>query len=341
LSKCFIGSNQKSKATNDGNKGFETLSLTCITCHNPHISVKETGVQIFNNACLKCHTDKACTETPQQLKLAQNDCVSCHMPQSGSIDIPHVSVHDHKIGIPVTKKELSDIKVFEGLYCVNKSKTDDLFKAAAYLNYYEKFDGEKLALDSAEQFLKPLQSDQSSYLRIHQFYLQENWNRIIQLVQTEIKKPELIADAWTNYRIGQAFQNIGDINNALLFVSKASDLAKANLEFKNKKAILFIQKGDLTTANSLLEESLKLNPKQTEPWINLGFSHLQNGAIEKAFACYKKALALDPDHPQALLNLAALYNLKGDKKLASEQLKKILKRNPDNKEVKNLLNTLI
>ncbi len=338
LSKCFIGSNQKTNASTK--KGFETLALTCITCHNPHVSVKETGKQIFNNACLKCHSDKACTEQPQQLKLAQNDCVSCHMPRSGSIDIPHVSVHDHKIAIPIAKKELSKIKVFEGLYCVNKSNTSAIFKAAAYLNYYEKFNGERSALDSAKFFLRALNGAPAIQLNIHKLYLQEDWNSIIRLVQTEIKDINLITDAWTNYRIGQAFQNLGEFEKALSYVSKASELAKANLEFKNKRAILFIQKGDLQTANILLEESLNLNPKQVEPWVNLGFSYLQMGAIEKAFKSYEKALALDSDHPQALLNLAALYNLQGNKKLAAFQLKKILKRDPNNKEVKNLLKTL-
>ncbi len=340
LSKCFLGSNQKSNLKPDGKKGFETLALTCITCHNPHVSVKETGKQIFNNACLKCHSDKACTEQPQQLKLANNDCVSCHMPRSGSIDIPHVSVHDHKIAIQVAKKELSKIKVFEGLYCVNKSNTSAIFKAAAYLNYYEKFDGERSALDSAKFFLRALNGVPSIQLNIHKLYLQEDWSSIIRLVQTELKDINLITDAWTNYRIGQAFQNLGEFEKALSYVSKASELAKANLEFKNKRAILFIQKGDLQTANILLEESLNLNPKQVEPWVNLGFSYLQMGAIEKAFRSYEKALALDPDHPQALLNLAALYNLQGNKKLAAFQLKKILKRDPNNKEVKNLLKTL-
>jgi hypothetical protein len=340
LSKCFIGSNQKSSANAGSQKGFETLELTCITCHNPHVSVKETGKQIFNNACLKCHSEKACKVDFQQQLLANNDCVSCHMPRSGSIDIPHVSVHDHKIAIPVAKKELSKIKVFEGLYCVNKANTSSLFKAAAYLNYFEKFDGEKSALDSANYFLKSISGNTSILVKIHRSYLQEDWNNIIRLVQTELKDINLITDAWTNYRVGQAYQNTGNFDKAMLYISRASELAKANLEFRNKKAILYIQKGDLSTANLLLEESLKLNPKQIEPWINLGFSYLQMGAIEKAFKCYENALTLDPDHPQALLNLAALYNLQGNKVMATTQLKKILKRNPNNLEVKSLLKTL-
>jgi tetratricopeptide (TPR) repeat protein len=238
LSKCFIGSNQKSNIKPDGKKGFETLALTCITCHNPHVSVKETGKQIFNNACLKCHSEKACKEEIQQRELANNDCVSCHMPRSGSIDIPHVSVHDHKIAIPVAKKELSKIKVFEGLYCVNKSNTSAIFKAAAYLNYYEKFDGEKSALDSAKFYLTALNGAPTIQINIHKYYLLEDWSSIIRLVQTELKDINLITDAWTNYRIGQAFQNLGEFDKALSYITKASDVAKANLEFRNKRAII-------------------------------------------------------------------------------------------------------
>ena len=341
MSKCFIGSTQQKKATTSKDKkAFETLELTCITCHNPHVSVKVTGKQIFNNACLKCHNNNACTEEKSVLSASNNDCVTCHMPGSGSIDIPHVSVHDHKIAIPVKKKELENIKVFEGLYCVNKPQTDALFRAAAYLNYYEKFEGEKSALDSATHYLQKLDKGKSFALNIHHLYLKEDWRGMVALVQTEKKENLEKQEAWTLYRIGQAYQNIGDLGQALSFMSNACRLAKGNLEFKNRLGVLYVQRAELDKAKEVLEESIKLNPKQVDPWINLGFTYMQQGNAPLAFNYYQKALALDPDHPQALFNLAAWYHLKGDKNLAAVQLKKILRRNPHNIEVKNLLQSL-
>src|SRR5690606_23348232 len=108
MSKCFLSSSH------------ETQKLTCITCHNPHVSVKVTGKQVFNNACQSCHNMQdslmiLCSDekvkkmsivltsdgnpTTPRIKSSAN-CVSCHMPRSGTVDIPHVTVHDHKIQIP-------------------------------------------------------------------------------------------------------------------------------------------------------------------------------------------------------------------------------------------------
>ncbi|MGB1242939.1 MAG: multiheme c-type cytochrome, partial [Chitinophagales bacterium] len=92
---------------------FKKSDMTCITCHNPHVSVKYTARQNFNNACIDCHKMPANVEgessekmvnmetvltncsLPKAKRIAENnnDCSGCHMPISGSIDIPHVTIH--------------------------------------------------------------------------------------------------------------------------------------------------------------------------------------------------------------------------------------------------------
>jgi predicted CXXCH cytochrome family protein len=100
MSKCFVSS---SKTSNGSEKA---VGLTCINCHNPHVSVKVTGKETFNNACLKCHTSAdACKEKASIKTANNNNCVACHMPKSGTIDIPHVTVHDHWIRKPAKKKK--------------------------------------------------------------------------------------------------------------------------------------------------------------------------------------------------------------------------------------------
>lgn len=42
--------------------------MTCITCHNPHVSVRETNANVFNDACLSCHNTKTENENTK-LKL--------------------------------------------------------------------------------------------------------------------------------------------------------------------------------------------------------------------------------------------------------------------------------
>jgi hypothetical protein len=194
-SACFIGSNKQAKQA-DAKLGFNTLQLTCITCHNPHVSVKVTGKQTFNNACLKCHNSNTCEETmPERLAVSDN-CVACHMPQSGSVDIPHVTVHDHKIKIPIKQKQLSKIKEFAGLYCVNQQENSVLSKAIASLNYYEKFEGESAILDTANYWIQNLEDlPKQRNVKIHLFYLQSNWAGIVEQAKALDLNKEL--DAWT------------------------------------------------------------------------------------------------------------------------------------------------
>ncbi len=84
----------------------------------------------------------ACTlPAPERLKV-ENNCVKCHMPGSKTSDIPHVSVHDHSIlqahSAPLIMPEA--IHSFVRLESVNRPVTDNLIKANAYLNYFERFD---------------------------------------------------------------------------------------------------------------------------------------------------------------------------------------------------------
>jgi tetratricopeptide (TPR) repeat protein len=340
LSKCFISSNKQSSQSDT--KGFEQLSLTCINCHNPHVSVKVTGKQIFNNACLKCHGNNACKDIPKNIALQNNNCVACHMPRSGSVDIPHVTVHDHKIAKPANKLELAKIRQYQGLYCVNASSTSIESRAKAYLNYYEKFEGEMQSLDSSKWYLSQLKGTGMSLdLWVHLLYLNQEWQKLSSLISKKEYEAAALKDAWTSYRIGQGLQNVGRFEEALTYYNRSLILAPRNLEWKNKKGVLLIQLGRNAEGAQLLKESLALQPKQAEPWVNLGFASLQEGNQGYALFCYNKALQLDPDMAQALLNRAAIYHMQGKDKEASLDLKQILIKDPKNTDVKNLLMTLM
>ena len=151
--------------------------MSCITCHNPHISVKFTPRTQYLNACYNCHgntpvtadalqqTDpnkKGCTEKPELRAAKGNDCITCHMPHNGSIDIPHVAVTDHYI----RKRPLSDtlkgkITAFIGLKCFNNSHTDAITTARAYLEFYERYNASRGLIDSALLYLGKQQIDEA------------------------------------------------------------------------------------------------------------------------------------------------------------------------------------
>lgn len=337
LSKCFIAS---SKSNNTGEKA---VGLTCINCHNPHVSVKVTGKETFNNACLKCHQSADACKEKASVKMANNNnCVACHMPKSGTIDIPHVTVHDHWIRKPAKQKDIESMKTFAGIYCINNQESNALIKANAFINYVEKFDGEKSSLDSANGLLNALSKDENADdvldARIHLLYLQNKDEDII--AQSRFAKIADIKNPWMCYRIGQAFQNAGDAGTAEKWYSKAVELAPENLEFINKWAGAKIQLDKNEEAIAVIDGLLAKNPKLVDAFVNKGFALVKLNRQAEAMSCYKQAIQLDCDNQQALLNRAGLLHLMGKDEEAKKDLKHLLKLNQQNEYVKGLLSSL-
>lgn len=74
--------------------------LSCTTCHDPHSSPPSAEKAAFyRERCNSCHAERGCS-LPQEERDPTpilNSCIHCHMPSSGSSDIPHTSASDHRI----------------------------------------------------------------------------------------------------------------------------------------------------------------------------------------------------------------------------------------------------
>lgn len=111
-SQCYISTtrrieNENTQKAGNALKPYQD-ALTCITCHNPHKSVKVTSNLVFNQACKSCHNPKTevlCLENELKRNKINDNCVGCHMPVSGATDIPHVRVTDHRIRVPVSEEK--------------------------------------------------------------------------------------------------------------------------------------------------------------------------------------------------------------------------------------------
>ncbi len=349
-SKCFIAS--ASSVTGSNKLKPYKDAMTCVTCHNPHVSVRETNPNVFNDACNSCHNENGKSKincSKKEITKISN-CVSCHMPKSGSIDIPHVTVHDHYIRKPLTNTDKKGIKEFIGLYAINEKNPSSITKARAYLNQYEKFENKTAYLDSALIYLKDkTETDIKTNLEplIQLYFIKNDFNKIANytnklsdrtILNTLLTKKSYSNDhAWTSYRIGESFYNLGDLQRAINYYKKAVDLAPFVLDFKNKYGSALAAKGLLPIAEKEFNDILKENPKHVSALTNLGYVKLAQGNVRESEQLYFKALRLDPDYEALLLNIAGLYAYKKDFKQAEMYLNKILKRNPNNLKAKQAL----
>jgi tetratricopeptide (TPR) repeat protein len=303
-------------------------ALTCVTCHDPHVSVRHTNKNVFNDACLRCHSDPKALETSHQSLKAGSwtNCVSCHMPSSGSTDIPHVSVHDHYIRKPVTRKEQEKIRKFLGLYSVNESQPATLTRARAYIDQYEKFEQTPAYLDSALSILKG-EPDLSKTIRyyIQIYFIRQDFRQVVSLVNRfgERRCDSLFVsssfenkDAWAAYRIADAYSNTGNTREALKWFRRAADLAPYNLDFRNKLGTTLASANDLEGAAGQFEFILKENPRFVSSYANLGYIKLVQGFPAEALRLYTLGKQLDPDNETLLLNLAAYHMAMKDRQAA-------------------------
>lgn len=328
-SACFKGS----RAT----KGMEALN--CITCHNPHKSVDVTEDQYFNNTCEDCHGGSAatpsvaCAASEEKRMTADNNCIQCHMPKSGSVDIPHVSIHDHNIRVvdsmaqatQTSGKPMDSLKV-NGLKSYNNENPTTRSLAKAYLFYYEKFRSKLKFLDSAKHYM--LQLPKATYQNewVHYYYLKQDFKQLQRYVANrdslQLTKPRAF------YRAGQAYANTGRHQKAADFYKKAVRAKPYNLNYQNKLASAYIRNQQLKEAERTLNFLLEENPKQPITQNNRGFLYLTRKNFDKAQYHFEKAMRLDPDYGRPALNMAKVYLGQGKHERAKKQLNKVRREFP-------------
>lgn len=357
MSRCF---QVISKREQDKNKGKQELrpfknGLTCITCHNPHISVKKTNQSVFNAACANCHQsgkDNVCVEKLEIRKKSGDNCVSCHMPQHGATDIPHVSVHDHRIGVHKDQvKNEAQLREFIGITCINNAQTSNITKAQAYINYVEKFGMEKVLLDSALKYVSAVSNAdllsnihpliQIAYLKKSPTLVAQYLSRLPDLINRLNKKSLDNKDAWTSYRIAESLQQLGQQIESTGWFRNAYQLAPSSAEFANSYANAIALNGDRMEARKLFSSLVKEHPYFAPGYCNLGYFILveeRNTTLAQQY--FDTALSLDPDYELALLNKANAYLLENKKELALQVIRKVLKINPGNQQAAMALEKL-
>lgn len=326
---------------------IQSGKMSCITCHNPHVSVKFTPRSQYLDACQSCHGNitgqHTCTEKPELRAAKNNDCVTCHMPHNGSIDIPHVAVTDHFIRKrPVADSLKKEITAFLGLQCFNNEHVDAITKARGYMEFYERYAQTKSLLDSSLFYLdmqKDIEAGEKQnrdYIRA--YYLLNNFEKVNEFA-TQLA-PKDINDAWTAYRIGEAYFQLKDAGKALAWYERATKIWPYSLDFENKYGTCLLALGKMKEAMKVCSFIISENPNYTSANTNLAYLYMQQGNNTMSYDYLMRAVDLDPDHEQTLINLAVWYHNNRQMKEAQKCLEHLLKKHPGNAQAKAMLSDL-
>jgi Flp pilus assembly protein TadD len=316
--------------------------MSCITCHNPHISVKYTPQETYITACKSCHTtEHACTEQQTARAGKQDNCTTCHMPKNGSIDIPHVAVTDHYIRRKPQLENSNDVIRFIEMKCYNNDHVDYRTRARAFMEFFERYEPNSIFLDSALFYLNKSdkladQSIDKDMVRVH--FLQNQYASITTLVGST--KPSDIQDAWTAYRIGESFAKQQNRLQTIAFLTQSVTLKPLALDFQQKLCNAFIEQKDWAKAKKTAQFIIQENPKYAQAYSSLGYIAMQEQNNPLAAHYLQLAIQLNPDHVQTLVNMAVVLYQQQKFSLIKPLLQHALKLEPQNTQVSAMLQDL-
>jgi len=320
--------------------------LSCITCHNPHVSVKFTPKAQYLNACMGCHGQQSKTQCsgPKQARMANNDdCIQCHMPKNGSIDIPHVAVTDHYIRRnPTADKASKEITAFLGMKCYNDDHVPALVKARGFLEFYERYAPSEGLLDSALWYVEKDKAGAEKVFNrdlIRIYFLKKQYDKVV--ATSSAYEPKIMSDAWTCYRVAEAHMEIGAADKALPWYARAVQIWPHATDFSNKYAICLLANGQITAAQGAFEAIVQRQPMYVSALTNLGFIAMQSGKPLEAKRYMDAAAKSDPDYEQNLINTAVWYHQEGMDKGAKACLEHLLSKHPTNMQARSMLQSLV
>ena len=326
-SQCFLQSNKKSARTDP---------MNCLSCHNPHISVKVTRQQVFIDKCLSCHKDAHGCKAPEKERAAKKDnCITCHMPRSSSVDIPHVTITDHDIRIVKEKPKdyVPGVGKFKGLECLNNSNPDMITIAKAYMYFYEKFEHKAYNLDSAFKYLKHYSTTAQPEAYICYYYLREDFKSVPGIATS---KPDGFKDALTNYQVGKSFLNLNMPSQALHYFQAAANIEPYNLEYRNQLGVNYSIMNNFMSAKREFQFTITENPEFYKGWNGLTFISMAQNNVAEAKSSNERSLALDPDNEAALLNKIKLLIFYDDKAEIKKKMEFLLRKYPNSDDVKTM-----
>src|SRR6202012_3753803 len=108
--------------------------------------------------------------------------------------------------------------------------------ARGYIEFYERYAQSEGLLDSALLYLgrenetQKAKKKNSDYIRV--YYLRNDFRKVVTYASS--LQPAAINDAWTAYRIGEAYYQLQQPDSALPWYLRATEVWKYSLDFENK-----------------------------------------------------------------------------------------------------------
>ena len=132
-----------------------------------------------------------------------------------------------------------------------------------------------------------------------------------------------------HYELGNAFEQQGDLYNAIFHYSKALKINPNYAEAHNNLGYILAQQKHYKEAIGHYKEALRIKPGYSEACNNLGTAFLFQGNEKEAVYQYYKALKINPNYAGAYYNLGKVFENHANIEKAILFYKNALELNPE------------
>lgn len=300
-------------------------TLTCITCHNPHRSIKEFKPQHYNHVCQSCHVPASLASHKLAYQHASSDnCISCHMNRTGSDNTLHgVSNTDHWIRRDVrdTPVDWSSLRLPPGqrpliALVPEVDAPDDVRndrKGIAYLDYFHERDPRVQYLDSADYYLglSPIHRKSKDVLVAIAAIsmLRERYEDALREYALAMQIDSNAVEAIEG--MARASSAMGKHKEAVESYRKALAQHGGEPRFLEGLGGALVGLDSAESAIKALELAISVDTHNPVPFMLLGNLHaLHTNDFDRALRMYERAIEIDPDVQGGYANIGNVYMLK-------------------------------
>lgn len=322
-SNCFLKSGRK---------------LVCITCHDPHISVKDVPTKDFNDKCHTCHNVSQLSKNTASVDhSASSNCVKCHMLKGGVSDIPHVNFTDHWIrkkpvpsdpGVsdPNERSEIDSYYSYRDpaesnytgfgyiLISGGEMKNSDYVYKGIYLL--------KRAKDKGS-----IGQEANFYIGLGYNYLARSKEAIEFLMKYTESEP---GDVKGHLQLAKAYENAGKLQEALSEYNLAAKDSPFDYSLFDFIGNGYAKLGKQFDAISSYMTSIGLYPIDPTVYNNIANFYSKNGLTDSSIFYYRKAVYYNPLLAISQFNLGNALMSAGNDDEAEDCFNMVIKLDPSN-----------
>lgn len=318
-------------------------SLSCVTCHDPHVPEGIENSLSVERSCLGCHQSDDCGERPKLPAAVRDLCIDCHMPARpdlhtafhgpDKLHIPGRDRREHRIAIdplasgtilarhyaslsdPASKGRATDLSgMLTREFIARAEKLAADRQLATAMSAYR--EAQEFAADPApiSEALDKLAGQRERFL----IAFNEGALALGKgAPEAAIDKLRIALEIDPNFslglhRLGEAYQALGNheeaIHNFRAALASNPDLPETCTQMGLSHHMM----NDIDAAIENYERAAELNPRSSETHNNLGIAHRAKGDSERARGHYDRAIEYNSNNASAHNNLGGLLQREGD-----------------------------